>query len=137
MAIKKDRMKGIREKTSSAMYAPLIPFGTDGKLVDMLSGLDLEEDLIIGGDHHTVITQSDESTTISEIFTKQADIDAGTAKNYYKIDTTLIENDDGSTTIDRKLWYIGEASSIELVQRKLVTIAESDTETEIKEVLNP
>jgi len=37
-----ERIKGIREKNSSS-YNSLIPFGTDGNLVDMASGLDLEE----------------------------------------------------------------------------------------------
>lgn len=138
MATRQQRIKGMREKTSSAVYAPLVPFGTDGKLVDMLSGLDLEEDLIIGGDHYSTINEVDEeATVITEVFAKRADVEAGTAVNYYKIDTTLSMNEDGDTIIERKLWYVIDTfSEPELMQQKLITISEDGVEVKIEEVLN-
>lgn len=138
MATKQQRIKGMKKKISSAIYTPFIPFGTDGKLVDMLDGLNLEEDLIIGGDHYSTIQEIDNTTTIiSEIFAKQEEVKEGTAENYYKIDTTLSIDEDENTIIERKLWFVTNSSlEPELVHQKLIKILENELGTMIEEVLD-
>lgn len=50
-----ERIKQIRKKEIGGFDSnSSIPFGTDGLLVDMLSGLDLEEELKLGNNHHYV-----------------------------------------------------------------------------------
>lgn len=58
------RIKQIRQKTSEG-YTP-IPIGTRGLLVDMLSELDLEEELKLGGNHYVTVYDTSTSTQISE-----------------------------------------------------------------------
>lgn len=50
-SINKKRIKGLRRYTqnSETPFSNMIPFGTDGDLVDIFSGLDLEEELLLGG----------------------------------------------------------------------------------------
>jgi len=50
-------IKGSRQKNTTGGYADYIPFGADGEYVDMLSGLNLERELKLGGDHLTSITE--------------------------------------------------------------------------------
>lgn len=59
------RIKEIRQKTSSG-YTTGIPIGSSGYLIDMLSSLDLEEELKLGNDHYATIEQTDEVVTIKE-----------------------------------------------------------------------
>ena len=56
------RIKQIRPK-ENGQFLNNIPIGTDGLLVDMLSGLDLEEQLRLGNDHYVEIQEVDEDTT--------------------------------------------------------------------------
>ena len=50
-SVNKKRIKGLRRYTqnSETSFSSMIPFGVDGDLVDSFSGLDLEEELLIGG----------------------------------------------------------------------------------------
>jgi hypothetical protein len=48
------RIKEIRQKTSSG-YTTGIPIGSSGYLIDMLSSLDLEEELKLGNDHYVTV----------------------------------------------------------------------------------
>lgn len=59
------RIKQIRKKTNSG-YSESIPIGTQGLLVDMISQLDLEEQIRLGGNHYTSIFQTSLSTDIKE-----------------------------------------------------------------------
>lgn len=61
-----NRIKQIRQKSSSGNYLAGIPIGTDGLLVDMLSNLDLEEELRLGGNHYVEIQDDDQATRIYE-----------------------------------------------------------------------
>lgn len=59
------RIKQIR-KRSGGEFATGIPLGTDGILVDMVSELDLEEELRLGGNHYVDIIKTDTATQIKE-----------------------------------------------------------------------
>ena len=54
-----ERVKGLHKKTTASSFGPLVPIGTDGTLVDMLSGLDNEQELKLGGNHVTEISEDD------------------------------------------------------------------------------
>lgn len=58
------RIKQIRQKTSEG-YSP-IPIGTQGLLVDMISELDLEEEIRLGGNHYVTVYDTPTSTQITE-----------------------------------------------------------------------
>lgn len=49
------RIKGVRQKNNNGQYLDFTPFGTDGRLIDMASKLDLQEELILGGNCETSI----------------------------------------------------------------------------------
>lgn len=62
------RVKEIRQKNSSG-YNSGIPIGTDGLLVDMLSKLDLEEELKLGSNHSVEVQdKSDGSTLVKQFY---------------------------------------------------------------------
>ena len=88
------KIKGLRKKTDASTYGPLVPFGTDGILVDMFSDLTLEEELKLGGNHVSAIDESGNNTIITESFKKGNNNDS-----YYTVVTTITENQDGSTSI--------------------------------------
>lgn len=64
-SINTGRIKQIRTR-SGADFPTGIPIGTDGILVDMLSELDLEEEIRLGGNHYVDIVQTDTATEIKE-----------------------------------------------------------------------
>lgn len=101
------KIKGLRQKTGANTYADLIPFGTDGKLVDMLSSLDLEQEIKLGGGHVSAINESGPNTVITETYT-----------GGYTCTTTITENQDNSTTITMVLTKTGEQWS----KTKTITI---------------
>lgn len=49
-----NRIKGLRQKTQTG-YDSFVPFGADGRFIDMDSSLNLEQELKIGGNHTTSI----------------------------------------------------------------------------------
>lgn len=61
------RIKQIRQKTGDQNFTS-IPLGVDGLLVDMMSNLDLEEELKLGGNHEVVITQGVDKIEINEYY---------------------------------------------------------------------
>lgn len=63
-----DRVKGYHPKLDNGDYGPFMPFGSDGILIDMLSGLNLEYEMILGGKRRTEITESSNSIQITTIF---------------------------------------------------------------------
>ena len=67
------RVKQIRRKNSNNAgdYSLPIPIGTDGLLVDMLSGLDLEQDIRLGGNHYVEVNESEYETQIIEWYLNQ------------------------------------------------------------------
>ena len=59
------RIKQIRQKQNNS-FSGGIPLGTDGKLVDMFSGLDLEEQLRLGGKSTVSINETEQRVQIIE-----------------------------------------------------------------------
>lgn len=65
-SITKGRVKQIKPRQGGSFPASGIPIGTDGLLVDMISQLDLEEEIRLGGNHYVDISQTKTSTIIRE-----------------------------------------------------------------------
>lgn len=128
-------IKGSRQKTASG-YSDYLPFGADGKYIDMLSGLDLEKQLKLGGDHSASIRQVNGNTVITE---KYADDNAVGA--YYKVVTTISESEDPQTgtpmtTITSQLYWVDNQGDDVLKNTKTITIQEDGNEADITEVLS-
>ena len=123
-------IKGSRQKTATG-YSDYIPFGADGKYIDMLSGLDLEKELKLGGDHSASITQNLQGNTV--ITQKYADEE--TIGAYYKVVTT-IEEDANITTITSQLYWVDSQGNDTLKNTKTITIEENGEQAEITEVLS-
>ena len=122
-----DRIKGLRQKRSDNSYNSLVPFGTDGIFVDMLSGLDNEQEFKLGGNHDSVITEvNDTTTTIVETYKA---LDNSTVT--YVVETTVVENNDSSTSITISLKRGGTT-----LNSKTITIPADDTVMEIEEELS-
>ena len=64
-SINTGRIKQIRTR-SGADFPTGVPIGTDGILVDMLSELDLEEEIRLGGNHYVDVVQTSTATEIRE-----------------------------------------------------------------------
>lgn len=124
-------IKGSRQKVSASGYSDYIPFGADGKYIDMLSGLDLEKELKLGGNHSAIIGLDSQNRTV--ITQKYADEDASAA--YYKVITTIEEEAD-STTITSQLHWIDSQENDILKNTKTITIQENGEQAEITEVLS-
>ena len=123
------RIKGLRQKLSDGSFDSLVPFGTDGALVDMLSGLDNEIEMKLGGNHTATIIESIEqnepTTTVIEKY-----IDKNDLQNiYYSLKTVITEHADGSTTIVSAI-YPGdytEDDAILPLNTKTITIPSNGT----------
>ncbi len=121
-----DRIKGLRKKSVDS-FDNLIPFGTDGTLVDMLSGLDNEQELKLGGNHSSVITEvSASETTIVETYYA---LDGATV--IYTVETDIVENQNGSTAITMVLKKAGV-----VLNEKTITIPADAATMTIGEVLS-
>ena len=62
----RERIKGLHTKENSSTYSDLIPFGSEGQLIDMISTLDLEEEIRLGGNHYAELYQGNDQTIIKE-----------------------------------------------------------------------
>lgn len=91
------RIKQIRQKTNN-QSKPFnsIPLGVDGLLVDMMSNLDLEQDLKIGSNHYVQIQERDEEETLIKeyYFTQPKDTTEVTdmessGKTTHKVEITI------------------------------------------------
>lgn len=60
------RIKQIKPKQYGQFPDVGIPIGTDGLLVDMISQLDLEQEIRLGGNHYVDIKQTPTETTIKQ-----------------------------------------------------------------------
>lgn len=123
-------IKGSRQKNTTGGYADYIPFGADGEYVDMLSGLNLERELKLGGDHLTSITEQNGVTVITQKYA-----DSESTGKYYKVITTISEGVTG-TTITSELHWLDNAGTDVLKNTKTIVIADEDTGTDITEVLS-
>lgn len=70
-SINQGRIKQIRKRQNGAFSAG-VPIGTDGILVDMISELDLEEEIRLGGNHYVEINQTEIATEIKEWYFSEA-----------------------------------------------------------------
>lgn len=113
-----ERVKGLHKKTTASSFGPLVPIGTDGTLVDMLSGLDNEQELKLGGNHIAEISEDGNSTTIIEQYCKN---DA--AKTIvYTVKTIVTDNIDGSTTITINIYNGNSTAAADKLNTKIISI---------------
>ncbi len=122
------KIKGLRQKQTDGTFNSLVPFGTDGILVDMLSGLDNEEEFKIGGNHSSTIVEEEGLTTIEEIYTG---LDGTTV--LYKVISSIQDNNDDSTTITVQL---KKGTNETVVREKTITIPADSASITIGEVLS-
>lgn len=136
-----DRIKGLHEKQAGGQYGALVPFGTDGQLVDMFSGLNLEYEVKLGTPHYVTIGEIPpsvgvEGTRVVEHYVDPTELPndyAAPTKPYYRVTTDITES--GTTTsISVTLDYISSGSSATL-KTKTTTIDQS-TGIVIKEVIS-
>lgn len=123
-------IKGTRQKIATGSYADYVPFGADGEYIDMMSGLDLEKELKLGGDHLTSIVQRNGQTIVTEKYAKNS-----VTTNFYKVVTTIVESN-GTTTITSILYWVNESGRDIVRKTKTITIADTSTGTNISEVLS-
>lgn len=128
------RIKQIRKKTSNG-YTTGIPIGTDGILVDMLSGLDLEEELKLGNNHYVQIkdlkeTINEQQVTVTEIKEWYLKYPKGnndisnlpnTNEILYSVKTRIIEDE-----ISRTL-YKGDINDNNSLHKDKIIITENNT----------
>lgn len=123
-------IKGTRQKINAGSYADYIPFGADGEYIDMMSGLDLEKELRLGGDHITSIVQNNGQTVITEKYAKSS-----ITTNFYKVVTTIAESN-GNVTITSVLYWVNDSGTDVTKKTKTITITDTSTGTNISEVLS-
>ena len=70
-SINQKRIKQIRKRQNES-FDTRIPIGTDGILVDMISELDLEEEIRLGGNHYVEVNQTELATEIKEWYFSEA-----------------------------------------------------------------
>ena len=125
-----NRIKGLREKLSNKTYGSFTPFGTDGFLVDMMSGLQLEEELKVGGDHETEISKdANDNTIVKEKYT---------TNGVQKYSTETIISKDKETdivTIDIKLFEGLEGQETLIKEKEISIIHDENDNYFIKEKL--
>lgn len=131
---KKDlgRVKQIRQKDSSGNFTTSIPIGTNGLLVDMLSNLDLEEELKLGNDHYAQITQDEDSgiTTIKEwYFTEPKNgREISEMVNYMTYSAQIvIDQSEGTTTSIEMTLYQKDIQDSNKLHQKTILIDESSS----------
>ena len=109
-----ERIKQIRQR-SEGSFTTGVPIGTDGILVDMISELDLEEELRLGGNHYVDIVETNTATEIKEWYFSEAR---------------------GSRTIEQMsqddlITFSASVSIISAVQYNIVTDSNDDENTDI------
>lgn len=130
---KKERIKGLHVKISSDSYSPLKPFGSDGQLIDMLSSLDLEEELKLGGNHYVELEEDDDNDVlvIKEWYYTQPKENKTRAEMSqfctYSVATSFTENT-AATAID-----VGQGNVLvdEQQNGNLIVIENGETQSEI------
>ena len=125
---KKVRLKGLKQKRNGGLYSEFIPFGTDGKYIDMLDGLDLEQQLKFGtisqvsfGTIHGGTVDGaafDEITVITQDFCPQIDVDY---TEHYQVVTKIFDYSPLETGI-QQLLYRFYAGQKELIKTKKIKI---------------
>ena len=126
-------IKGTRQKTGNNTYGQFFPFGTDGQYIDMASGLDLEKELKLGGDHYVSVQElANNETKITENYTT-----INNNVDFYQVETSIKQTNQGTTLIKCQLYWVTDASSGDLgrilKKKKEIQISENGNITEIKE----
>ena len=133
------KIKGFRQKQLDGSFSSFKPFGTDGILVDMLSGLDNEQELKLGGNHSSTIVESinnknEPVTTVTEIFKNNET----PASIIYILITEITEQGDNTTSIVCSL-YKNEQDILEEhpLNQKIISIPNEEEASDfiIEEVL--
>lgn len=129
-------IKGARQKNSGGSYSQFLPFGTNGEYIDMMSGLDLEKELKLGGDHISSIEEGPNGVTIiKEKYAKE-----NVTQNYYEV-RTRIEETAIETRITSDLVWVenyneNPNNQIEIKRKsKTISIREDGTVTSIEETI--
>lgn len=124
---KKTRLKGLKQKRNGGLYSDFIPFGTDGKYIDMLDGLDLEQQLKLGtisqvtfGTENGLIDGApfENITVITQDFCSEIDVDYN---EHYQVVTKIFEYSYLQTGI-QQLLYRCFAGQKELIKTKKIKI---------------
>lgn len=126
---KKTRLKGLKQKKNSGLYSDFIPFGTDGKYIDMLDGLDLEQQLKLGtisqvtfGTEHGGLIDGaifENITVITQDFCSEIDVDWTV---HYQVVTKIFDYSYKDTGIQQLLYKCGEGRPKELIKTKNIRI---------------
>ena len=121
-----NRIKGLKQKQGNNSFSDLIPFGTDGNLVDMSSGLNIEEELKLGGNHDVSISSdpSTQRTTVTEFY---YDKTGDTVQ--YIIESVIDSSNSDSTSIISSLYQ--ENQDGDPIQIKTTIIPTTGNITEV------
>ena len=93
--------KGFYQKNEDNTYSHYMPFGTDGQLVDMISGLNLEYELKLGTEHDVQIhNDSNTLTTIIEDYAAPNNVGNG---KYYRVITSINDDPEQPEIVGRSL----------------------------------
>ena len=135
-----ERIKSISKKDISGFSDP-IPFGTDGLLVDMLSGLDLEEENKLGNNHYVEIEDKKENnqevTYIKEYYLdipKGNNTIANLDNNNHMLYSVSIKITDNDINMILYKGNINESSSANnILHKKKILIDETTSITQINQ----
>lgn len=135
-----ERIKSISKKDISGFGDP-IPFGTDGLLVDMLSGLDLEEENKLGNNHYVEIEDKKENnqevTYIKEYYLdipKGNNTIANLDNNNHILYSVSIKITDNDINMILYKGNINESSSANnILHKKKILIDETTSITQINQ----
>lgn len=126
---KKTRLKGLKQKKNGGLYSDFIPFGTDGKYIDMLDGLDLEQQLKLGtisqvtfGTEYGGLINGatfENITVITQDFCSEIDVDW---TMHYQVVTKIFDYNHNDTGIQQLLYKCGEGRPKELIKTKNIRI---------------
>lgn len=137
MSATQPRIKEIRQKNSSG-YNTGIPIGTQGYLVDMLSNLDLEEELRIGNNHYVEVEENSSTnvTTVKEWYYNEPK-DNSNAEVLYYVETTITSSSSGDSI--NCILYKGNKTGVNdiILHQKSININETNiSQTETKTTIN-
>lgn len=141
MSATQPRIKEMRQKNDNG-YNTGIPIGTQGYLVDMLSNLDLEEELRIGNNHYVEVEEDSSTnvTIVKEWYYDKPKNDSNAEVLYY-IETTITSSSNGDSI--SCILYKGNktgTNDIILHQKSInineTSISQTETKTTINEEVN-
>lgn len=109
-SINQKRIKGLRRYSQNdSSFSAMIPFGTDGDLIDTFSGLDLEEELLIGGKKTISFDENqDELIIIEKYYDKENECRYSKITNLTSASTYQIINADDEEGENSALGYTEE-----------------------------